>query len=345
MIIVDIGITYAIIEAVSASATRWFGLLFLVAAPLLWGCPVDEEGCSLERCEVWVCGEPRPDCPCGDLCERPECSDMVVFGRDPEDGTCHEFSSSCEVPESWEYFEQIELCEVGLVMCSSTSECAEGEVCDLTSCALDAVGTCAERPEVCPEEEAPVFDCAGETHVNDCERLRAGARLGGIADVEDSECTDGGVWARDPASGACSYFASSCFSPEGWPYFFTRTACDGPICSTSTVWVYDSLSGECVEVESDCEVSSGVEFFTAQVACAESANRCGGAAGDCSEGMFCDISSCSSQTGECVPLPDECMVMVETTGAMVCGCDGITYFSDCERLLAGVALAYLGQCG
>lgn len=331
-------------KGVTSPWTRWLSLVLLLAAPALVGCPNGEELCSLERCEVWVCGEPRPECPCGDLCERPECAEMTVFGRDPGDGACHEFASPCDVPDAWEYFAELELCEVGHFMCGSTSECGEEEVCDLTSCALDAVGVCVERPEVCPEEEAPVFDCAGAMHVNDCERLRAGARLGGVVDVQGSECTDVGVWARDPVTGACSYYGSSCYSPEGWPYFFTRDACEGPICSSSSVWIYDSLSGECVEVETDCDVAPGVEFFTAFEDCSEAASRCGGVAGDCPEGMFCDIAGCGVQTGECVPLPDDCMVMAETTAPQVCGCDGVTYYSDCERLIAGVALAYLGQC-
>lgn len=46
--------------------------------------------------------------------------------------------------------------------------------------------------------------------------------------------------------------------------------------------------------------------------------------------------------GMCVSVPDQpCLV----TGNPVCGCDGITYPSDCDRLLSGVARAHDGPCG
>ena len=315
------------------------------AAVVLGGCPVpEEELCSEKRCEVWVCGEPKPECPCGDLCVRPDCAENVVFGRDPVDGGCVEFDSPCDVPEAWEYFTALDLCETGHAMCTANSDCEEGQVCDLTSCVLDDVGTCVDRPESCPEGGDAVFDCTGTLHANDCERLRAGARLGGFATVVESECTDVGVWAMNPDSGACGFYASSCYVPEEWPYFYSRSACGGPECSTSSVWAYSATAGECVEYESDCDVPDGEEFFARAEDCRAASNLCGGPTGGCPPGRVCDIRGCDVEIGRCVPQPDECFETVESGGSLVCGCDGTTYVNDCERLYAGVALAFEGAC-
>ena len=44
--------------------------------------------------------------------------------------------------------------------------------------------------------------------------------------------------------------------------------------------------------------------------------------------------------GICVPAPTEC----PAGGSPVCGCDGVTYASDCARLVAGVTKVQDGAC-
>lgn len=317
----------------------------LVAALAAAGCIEPAGTCELERCEIWVCGEPRPACPCSDLCERPACAEVTVYARDPSDGTCVELPSPCGVPAGWEYFADPSACEGGGAMCRDHGECGEAETCDVRSCASDAVGTCVPTPEDCPESAEPVVGCDGLQYANDCERLAAGARLAteGVHPL-DAGCTESGVWGRDPTTGSCSYFDDSCHVPEGWAWFFSRSECDGEGCSSGPVWVWDPDAGECVEIESECDVPEGWEFFDSRSLCEGAELRCG-PDGACPDGLACDFSSCDAVFGTCVPLPAGCVGTAEGSGGGgVCGCDGVTYPDDCERLLAGVGLRHPGPC-
>ncbi|MGQ9589601.1 MAG: Kazal-type serine protease inhibitor domain-containing protein [Planctomycetota bacterium] len=73
---------------------------------------------------------------------------------------------------------------------------------------------------------------------------------------------------------------------------------------------------------------------------------CGGIMGKaCGKGETCDFpaGSCGAadMQGACVPMPEVCPDVYEP----VCGCDGITYSNDCERLRAGVSKDHEGPCG
>ena len=68
----------------------------------------------------------------------PAIEKMVAASR-AEDG-CVAFASPCDVPEGWVYFVDLEQCASGLPSCQDDGQCADGETCDLRSCALDAVG-------------------------------------------------------------------------------------------------------------------------------------------------------------------------------------------------------------
>ncbi len=63
---------------------------------------------------------------------------------------------------------------------------------------------------------------------------------------------------------------------------------------------------------------------------------------DCPKGEFClfEPGACGSADGVCTPTPDACFDIYDP----VCGCDGVTYSNGCYAQLAGVSVAFEGEC-
>ena len=76
-----------------------------------------------------------------------------------------------------------------------------------------------------------------------------------------------------------------------------------------------------------------------------SEETCGGIAGmQCSAGSYCKMPAgqCRSPdaAGYCAPKPQVCSQQY----APVCGCNGETYGNACQAAVAGVSVAYKGEC-
>ena len=61
---------------------------------------------------------------------------------------------------------------------------------------------------------------------------------------------------------------------------------------------------------------------------------------ECPEGKFCEKRECGDGPGRCHSYPTLC----PSDAAPVCGCDGVTYFNDVIRRVAGMASAAEGEC-
>ncbi|RMD85467.1 MAG: Kazal domain-containing protein [Candidatus Dadabacteria bacterium] len=64
---------------------------------------------------------------------------------------------------------------------------------------------------------------------------------------------------------------------------------------------------------------------------------------DCAQGEACwtPPGQCDAP-GRCAPIPTDCPLMMPAFP--VCGCDGTTYPSVCDALLAGASIAHEGPC-
>lgn len=88
-------------------------------------------------------------------------------------------------------------------------------------------------------------------------------------------------------------------------------------------------------------VASEFYLLLARVAPPEGQACSNATALSCPTGQFCDLASCDpAARGTCRTPPDACPQVY----APVCGCDGVTYPSDCARQHAQVPLAHVGAC-
>jgi hypothetical protein len=187
--------------------------------------------------------------------------------------------------------------------------CAAGEICEIAAghCCCDYAGTCVAQPQVCSMIYAPVCGCDGKTYPSDCERQGAG-----VSKDFDGPCATADAGAGGSTGAGGSKGTGGATGAGGSKGTGGATATGGTGGSTG--------------------------------------KTCGGIAGLlCATDEFCEMSA-----GSC-SIPDAtgiCMVKVKAgtcpifavAPQPVCGCDGKTYYDDCERQVAGVSKQSNGAC-
>lgn len=226
-------------------------------------------------------------------------------------------------------------CGMAEYLCDADRPCAAGEICDIRGC--DAtVGVCVPVPESCPAEVTLRCTCGsaedpfGRTYANDCERIRAGARLDTYSTLPYSHCEascGGPEGLTCPDDRVCLYPDRTC------GVFEEHGRCSAPPtnpggaicgCDRTTYPTRDSARQAGVRVAYDGE-------------CGE---LCGGPPEHaCFPGEWCmkDWGSCDDPTlwGYCRAVTDRTRL---DTGP-VCGCDGELYPRACDAVFAGTDVA------
>lgn len=319
------------------------GLVFVVA------------GCE----QLLIIGQPRAcggllglQCRNGEYCNFPE---DAICGAADATGVCEEIPEACTLEfapvcgcDGNTYGNACAAAAAGVSVsrngeCGEACggllglECAEGQYCnfpvDAICGAADATGICAEIPEACTLEVAPVCGCDGNTYSNACAAAAAsvsvasdgpcGEACGGL---EGLSCPDGQYCnIADGSCGAADQTGECTAIPDVCTDEFV------PVCGCD-----DRTYGNA------CEAAAAGVSVLREGACGEA---CGGLQGlPCAEGQYCNFvdGSCGAadQTGECAAIADACPEIF----APVCGCDGTTYGNECEAARASVSVEHEGSC-
>lgn len=303
------------------------------------------------------------ECPAGAYCRRD-------VGDCQGEGTCalrgracpaiwipvcgcdgHTYSSACEAEATGVNVASTGMCDIP---CDVASPCGSGQFCELPPgvcasnldqgrcveipdlCQNDICGTCSVPPcPLCPNVYQPVCGCDGTTYASECERRRAG-----VSKSFDGPCGCKGITCRngmDPVDldndgcpevclARCDTACDCTVNPDIYLRFDCPLDCD----ECGDYWSCET--GHCVD---QCGIIPNV-----------SCPICGGISGQsCGPGEICDLppGQCASADlwGLCRARAEACPAFWDP----VCGCDGVTYGNDCQRLSVGAQKAHDGECG
>ncbi|MGA1844864.1 MAG: Kazal-type serine protease inhibitor domain-containing protein [bacterium] len=212
-------------------------------------------------------------CPAGTTCQkRPgQCSEMGICAPPPTscpdiwapvcscDGKT--YPSGCIATSQGKNIAYAGVCQGSDVTCSDNNACPAGEYCrkDPGECTAQAQGTCAPRPEACPEIWEPVCGCDGQTYPNSCEAAAQGVNVdytgqcpgGTLFCSTNNDCSPFAYCQKDP--GKCTGLGTCAPRPEFCIQVYDPVCgCDGKTYSNECV---AASSGVSVDYDGACKSS------------------------------------------------------------------------------------------
>jgi hypothetical protein len=237
---------------------------------------------------------------------------------------------------------------LAVVECADNEDCKKDEFCmfELGTCDVDSsgggFGQCTVIPEVCTDEFNQVCGCDGSTYDNECQ-----AHAAGVSILEEGECRDPDMNTTCENNEDCLEEFHYCKFPEGdcgdsgegecvqRPQFCTMDY--RPVCGCDGVTTYGNAcgaasAGASILYQGECS-STREDVDTTLLSCTD----CDG--GDCIL-VFTEGDCGVLDEGECQDRPEYCGRIDDP----VCGCDGNTYFNECEARKVGVSVSTTGEC-